>query len=298
MSVFEQAGPRRDLEVSTEEWDVHQGDRVQAPRTRDRVEFPLAFRGYDRAKVDEYLEDVFRLIEELESSRSPEGAVKRALDQVGEQTSGILQRARETEESITARSRARADERLRSAEHEARVMRQQAEARVRKLDEDTDLLWQERHRLLEDIQRLAGQLDRVVDAANGRFPDADAEARAAEGAGVAEDPAPTGPPEAPVASAEPHGRAEDAPSTGEHAPAAEHGHAAEHSPAAEHTSPGPFGEPPAWEGEPPYRDPLVERDGEPWAPEDAEASIAAWRVEDPNREAPDAAGRAHGFDRS
>src|SRR5919197_6225665 len=64
--------------------------------------FPAAVRGYDRHAVDAYVERVNTLIAELQVSGSPRAAVRHALERVGEQTTSILQRARETAEEILA----------------------------------------------------------------------------------------------------------------------------------------------------------------------------------------------------
>jgi len=74
------------------------------------VSFPVSMRGYDRQTVDGYVERVNRVIAELEMSRSTEAAVKHALDRVGEQTSGILQRARRSAEEIIADGEEEAEE--------------------------------------------------------------------------------------------------------------------------------------------------------------------------------------------
>ena len=63
--------------------------------------FPAAVRGYDRRAVDAYIQNINRVVAELQVSGSPAAAVRQALDRVGEQTSGILRRARETAEEIT-----------------------------------------------------------------------------------------------------------------------------------------------------------------------------------------------------
>ena len=99
------------------------------------VDFPIALRGYDRAAVDRYVQKVNRLIAELELSSSPESAVRHALEEVSEETSGLLQRAYETAEEITARSRAKADDRLQQAEREARNMLEQVEHEAQKTRE-------------------------------------------------------------------------------------------------------------------------------------------------------------------
>lgn len=170
-------------------------DRPREPATSPRrprqeeleqvrdISFPPALRGYDRDAVDAYVVRVNRLLAELETTRSPEAAIERALDQVGEETSGILQRARETSEDITARSRAQADDRVQLAEREAQAVREEAEARVRLLNEDAEAVWQERQRLIGDVRGLAEQLLAVADAAAERFPPAELEeARASEAA--------------------------------------------------------------------------------------------------------------------
>jgi DivIVA domain-containing protein len=102
---------------------------VERRRLRDEVreiDFPIAIRGYDRAAVDRYVQKVNHLIAELEISSSPESAIRHALEEVSEETSGLLQRAYETADAITARSRAKADDRLQQAEREAKEVRETA----------------------------------------------------------------------------------------------------------------------------------------------------------------------------
>jgi DivIVA domain-containing protein len=132
--------------------------------------FAIALRGYDREAVDAYVERVNQKIAELEVGRSPQSAIRHALDQVGEETSGILERAHETAESITARSQAQAGDRLARAEEEARELVAAAETRVRVLDADADEVWRERQRLIEDVQRVAADLAELADDASRRFP--------------------------------------------------------------------------------------------------------------------------------
>jgi DivIVA domain-containing protein len=132
--------------------------------------FPVALRGYDRDAVDAYVERVNRKIAELEAGRSPQAAIRNALDQVGEETSGILERAHETADGIAARSRAQAEERLQRAEREAREIVEAAQTRGRVLDTDADEVWRERKRLIDDTQRVAAELAELAEAADRRFP--------------------------------------------------------------------------------------------------------------------------------
>jgi len=150
------------------------------------AEFPTTLRGYERMAVDEYVRQTRRLVAELQATRSPEAAVRRALERVGEQISGILQRAHETAEQITAQSRVEAEDRLEQARAEAAQIAGAAEQRVRDLDADTDRIWLERQRIVADAEDLAGQLLALAKTAAERFP-ADPEAAVPEPAAVAYD---------------------------------------------------------------------------------------------------------------
>jgi DivIVA domain-containing protein len=134
------------------------------------ADFPSAMRGYDRHAVDDYVERVGRLVAELHATRSPESAVRRALERVGDQISGILQRAHETAEQITAQSRAEAEDRLEHSRREGASIIDAAEERVRELDADTDRIWAERQRIVADAEDLSGRLRAVVVDAAERFP--------------------------------------------------------------------------------------------------------------------------------
>ena len=148
------------------------------------VEFPTALRGYDRLAVDAYVQKTSRLVAELQATRSPDAAVRRALERVGEEVSGILQRAHEAAGQITFQSRSDAEDRLEAARQEAAQIVTAAEERVRELDAETDRIWAERHRIVEDTRDLARELLSITDNAAGRFP---AEAVSVEPAGEAED---------------------------------------------------------------------------------------------------------------
>jgi cell division septum initiation protein DivIVA len=145
------------------------------------ADFPTTLRGYDRMAVDDYVRQTRQLVAELQATRSPEAAVRRALERVGEQISGILQRAHETAEQITAQSRSEAEDRLEQARLEAAEIAGAAEQRVRDLDADTDRIWLERQRIVADAQDLAAQLTGLAQTAAERFP-GDAEADVDDGA--------------------------------------------------------------------------------------------------------------------
>jgi hypothetical protein len=134
------------------------------------VDFPLALRGYDRLAVDAYVKKTSQLVAELQATRSPEAAIRRALERVGEQISGILQRAHETAEQITVQSRREAEDRLEVARNEAAALIGSAEQRVKELDSDTDRIWGERRRIVGDARGLAHELLALAESAGEKFP--------------------------------------------------------------------------------------------------------------------------------
>jgi DivIVA domain-containing protein len=145
------------------------------------VDFPVAMRGYERAAVDDYVSRVNRLLAELQISAAPESAIRHALDEVAEETRGILERAHETADEITRRSRSQADDRLQKAESEAadarraadeyaRQVRAAGEEQLRALEADAKRIWQQRDGILDELRDLAGELERVASEAADRYP--------------------------------------------------------------------------------------------------------------------------------
>jgi cell division septum initiation protein DivIVA len=163
-------------------------------RARDAA-FPIVLRGYDRGAVDDYVEEMTRLVKDLEATQLRENVVQRALDEVGEQTASILQRAHETAEEITARSRAKAEGRLQRAEREAEIVRRDADEYAARIVTDTRQLWDERQRLIEELRQLADEVLGTADDAAERLTEPellqrtelDATAPLADGPAVDED---------------------------------------------------------------------------------------------------------------
>jgi cell division septum initiation protein DivIVA len=117
--------------------------------------FQIVLRGYDRDAVDSFVKEARHVIAELELSASPEAAVRNALDEVSEETSGLLQRAYETAEEIQARSRAKADDRIQQAERDAEALREVA---GRDADATRNEARREADELLENARREAEDL--------------------------------------------------------------------------------------------------------------------------------------------
>jgi DivIVA domain-containing protein len=138
-------------------------------RVRGEADFPVVLRGYDRAAVDAYVAEVAQLVAELEATQLPESVVRRALDDVGDETSEILKHAHEAAAETTARSRTQAEGRLRRADQEADLTRREAEEYARRLEEDSGAIWQERQRLLDEIRQLADDVLATADDAADRM---------------------------------------------------------------------------------------------------------------------------------
>ncbi|HEY3764921.1 MAG TPA: DivIVA domain-containing protein [Gaiellales bacterium] len=194
-----------DVEHDTSSEELH-----DVPAEIREVSFPLAMRGYSCRVVDAYVERVHHVIAQLESDRSPRSAVRHALDRVGEQVGGILQRARESAEEITkaardeatdvtgrakaeaaelvvqagaaadrdraeaqatlARARAAAEAVVAQAKQELAALEHQAEARMQEIRADTDAVWHDRSRLLDATRETAAMLEAVATEASVRFP--------------------------------------------------------------------------------------------------------------------------------
>jgi len=156
------------------------------------AEFRVVRRGYDPAAVDARVVSLQRRIYELEVMSSPQAAVDSALEQFGEEVSGIIQRARETAaeitataqreaddlitvtrrnaEELTSRTRRAAEELRDSTRQEAAEIVQRTEQRVRELDLDTEAILAERERIINDARDLARQLLAMAQKASDRFP--------------------------------------------------------------------------------------------------------------------------------
>jgi cell division septum initiation protein DivIVA len=137
------------------------------------ADFPIVLRGYDRDAVDAYVEATSQMVAELQARSSPQAAIRRALERVGEDVSGILQRAHDTAEQITSGSRREAEDRLEVARKEGARIAAEAERRVKELDVDTDRIWAERDRIVADTRELARQLVELAEVAAARFPPAE-----------------------------------------------------------------------------------------------------------------------------
>jgi DivIVA domain-containing protein len=115
------------------------------------ISFPVAVRGYDRGAVEAYVKRVNHVIAELEVSRSPQAAVRHALDRVGKQTIAVLQEARESADKLMAAAREEGDEAKARAKAEAARLVVDANA-------DAERVQAEAEKVLADARQKASEI--------------------------------------------------------------------------------------------------------------------------------------------
>ena len=146
----------------------------RVPAEIREVSFPVSLRGYDRRAVDAYVARVNSLISELEAARSPEAAVKHALEQIAQQTSGILEHAGETAEEIAVSARQQAEDTTAGAKNEAEQIVAKAttdadELLGRSKDEAETILAQARTEAAEHRQRVQDEVSALQEKAEERL---------------------------------------------------------------------------------------------------------------------------------
>jgi cell division septum initiation protein DivIVA len=151
-------------------------------------QFPRAWPGYHRPAVDQYVGELELELEALRAERVPDARAREEIASVGDETSAILVVAHDKAQALVVRAQEQADHLIAEANTTAKAVTEDAERRLGELDRDTDAVWRERTRLIEDTRKLADRLLSVADDASDRFP-AEAEDKAAPTA-PAPDPAP------------------------------------------------------------------------------------------------------------
>jgi cell division septum initiation protein DivIVA len=146
-----------------------------APPEPSRKRFPTALHGYDRDAVEDYIDglehEIGQMAAKLSAQRSPTAAIDAELARVGEETSAILKVAHEQAAEITRRARVEADRCVSDAAANAVAMTEDAKRKLRQLDSETDAVWAERVRLIEDVRNVATSLFSLAEDASDRFPE-------------------------------------------------------------------------------------------------------------------------------
>jgi hypothetical protein len=135
--------------------------------------FPLTPFGYSQAAVDEHVGELERELDELRNRQAPPISITEEIERIGEQTSSILVVAHDKAHETTRLAQEQADRCIEDAASNAVAITEQATARLRELDNETDQVWRERERLLEDVRVVSNSLACLADQAAERFPAAE-----------------------------------------------------------------------------------------------------------------------------
>jgi DivIVA domain-containing protein len=113
----------------------------------------------------------------LAARREAEESSTRANAEAGEivakakaEADEILGQSKAEAETIAARTREEAAERLQRSQDEVAAVQEEAEARMRELEADTENIRQQRRALLDDLRGIAAQAADTASSAEARFP--------------------------------------------------------------------------------------------------------------------------------
>lgn len=162
------AAGRQDWDGS-EEYEYADGGETMAWETI-RPRFPIARHGYDRAAVDDHIAELERELADLQTRSSVSKEVSTEIERIGEQTSAILTVAHDQAQEMKHKAQEQADRCLADAASNAVMITEDAKRRLRQLDSDTDAVWRERARLVEDVRNVATALISIAEDAADRFP--------------------------------------------------------------------------------------------------------------------------------
>ncbi|HTU98459.1 MAG TPA: DivIVA domain-containing protein [Solirubrobacteraceae bacterium] len=136
----------------------------------DSARFALAPFGYNRTAVDEHLATLERELDELRAKHAPMASITDELERIGEQTASILVVAHDQANETTRLAQEQAERCVADAAANAVQMTADAKTKLRDLDAETDAVWRERERLLEDVRVVSAALTNLADQASERFP--------------------------------------------------------------------------------------------------------------------------------
>ncbi len=167
-----------DMTAPAEEPEMGRGAEPPAPPAppdgEDSARFPLAPFGYNRTAVDEQIARLERELDELRAKHEPMGSITDELERIGEQTASILVVAHDKAQETTRLAEQQAERCVADAAANAVQITAEAKAKLRDLDAETDAVWRERERLLEDVRVVSTALANLADQASERFPAAEA----------------------------------------------------------------------------------------------------------------------------
>jgi hypothetical protein len=165
------AGPGREPVEELESDGDPACELAAGPEARDAAPpFPLAPSGYNRLVVDARLAELERELDELRARHEPPMSITEEIERIGEQTASILVVAHDKAHETTRLAQEQADRCIADAAANAVAITVQAKERLRELDNETDSVWRERERLIEDVRVVSVALGSLATEASARFP--------------------------------------------------------------------------------------------------------------------------------
>lgn len=131
--------------------------------------FPVGRQGYNRAAVDARIAELEAELEELRAI-PPQPSITEEIERLGEQTASILVVAHDQAHETTRLAQEQADRCIADAASNAVAITEKAKRDLCEIDEETDTVWRERTRLLEDARNVGSALIALSEAATARFP--------------------------------------------------------------------------------------------------------------------------------
>lgn len=140
---------------------------VPPPSADDR--FPIGPIGYNRGAVDERIAELEQELAELRDS-NPAISITDEIERLGEQTASILVVAHGQAHETTRLAQEQADRCLADAASNSEAITAEAKRRLHELDNETDSVWRERERLLDNARDVGLALIALAEEAAERFP--------------------------------------------------------------------------------------------------------------------------------
>jgi hypothetical protein len=165
--------PQERIETAYEDEDDPVPQLTMGAATEQPSRFPVTPLGYSPAAVDQHLLGLERELVGLRAQQQPPVSITEELERIGEQTASILVVAHDQAHETTRQAQEQAERCVADAAANAVAITAQAKQRLRELDSETDSVWRERERLLEDVRVVSAALAALADQATERFPAAD-----------------------------------------------------------------------------------------------------------------------------
>jgi hypothetical protein len=143
---------------------------AEVPPRREDSRFPIGPLGYHRGAVDERIAELEQELDELRHETRPL-SINEEIERLGEQTASILVVAHDQASETTRRAQEQADRCIADAAANAVAMTAQARRQLQELDNETDAIWRERRRLLDDARDVGLALIALAEEGMERFPE-------------------------------------------------------------------------------------------------------------------------------